>query len=110
MRTRRTVMPRLPGCSSASLRVFAVTRKDRQRFTDHAAAGSPPAAVGDTAELLDAHMHQLTARGVFIAAHDPAESAQLGQPEAGQHPVHRRGMQTEQVADAGGPNAGSPAP
>lgn len=42
---------------------------------------------------------------MFIAARDPAgaavEPAQPGEPVSGQDPVHRGGMQSEQVGDAG---------
>ena len=68
-------------------------------------AGHPMAApVWDAAQFLDVHVHQLTRRGMLVAAHLPAGSAiqpaQPRQPEPGQHPMHRRGVQPEQEPDA----------
>jgi hypothetical protein len=72
------------------------------------AEGSPAAAVGDTAELLDVHVHQVTGRGVLVAARLlPADglaggqiyAGQLGHAVADQHLVHRRGGHTQPAGD-----------
>jgi hypothetical protein len=72
------------------------------------AAEHPPAApVRDLAQLLDVHVHQLARCTVLISAlgsadlpsSGPVQPAQASQPVAGQHAVHRRGVQAEQVAD-----------
>ena len=72
------------------------------------ADGSPPAAVGDAAELLDVHVHQVTGRGVLVAARLlPADglaggqiyAGQLGHAVADQDLVHGGGVHTEPAGD-----------
>jgi len=66
---------------------------------------APPAAVGDGAEFLDVHMHQLSRRGPLVPAHHPAGGpVQVGQRRAavpGQHPVHGGGIQAQGERDPG---------
>ncbi len=63
------------------------------------------AAVGDVAELFDVHVDQFAGAFTFVAAYDPAggpvQVGEAGQAEAGQHAVHGRGHQVQQVCDAG---------
>src|SRR6185503_4217712 len=76
-------------------------------IADQAAQHAPATAVWDLAELLDVDVHQFARSSALVAAHHtPAgtvEPGQSSQPVAGQHTVHGRGMQSEQIADAGRP-------
>lgn len=77
--------------------------------TDRTPQHAPAAAGGDLAHLLDIDVHHVPARGRFHAAHDPPSRAvdppQLGHAVAGQDPMHRRGMDTQQIAATGRPPA-----
>ena len=68
---------------------------------------SPPAAIRNLAEFLHVQVHQITGPGVLVTADHPTrravQPAQTGQAVAGQHAVHRRGVQPKQVADPGRP-------
>lgn len=69
---------------------------------------SVPAAVGDPAEFLDVHVHQLPGRGHFVsdrrgpAYRQPGRSVDMGQlrhPVPGQHPADRGTRDAQVVAD-----------
>jgi hypothetical protein len=76
---------------------------------DGAAEHAPTATVRDLAEFLDVDRDQLAWPGALIAAYDAAggtvEPGQTSQSVTSQHPMHRRGMQPEQVADPRRPPA-----
>ncbi|GLW65191.1 hypothetical protein Arub01_34350 [Actinomadura rubrobrunea] len=63
------------------------------------------AAVGDVAQFLDVHVHQVAGGGVLVAAHGPAGGpVQVGQGRTAvalQHAVHRGGGQAQAGGDAG---------
>lgn len=70
------------------------------------AAHHPPStARGDLAHFLDVHMDQFADGGRFDVAHGPAsravQPAQPGHPVTGQHSVHRKRMNAQQIADLG---------
>ena len=72
------------------------------------AVDAPAAAVGNVAELLDVDVDHVTWVGVLVADHgitthrqtggavDPGE---LGQPQADDHPPHRRGVHVEPASN-----------
>jgi hypothetical protein len=63
------------------------------------------AALGDIAELLDVDVHQVAWSLVFVApdysACGAVEVGQAGETVTGEYPVHRGGVEPEQVGDAG---------
>lgn len=83
----------------------AVTHAGAGLAAGLAAQGLVAAAVGDVAELLDVHVHQLARRGAFVAADHPSggavEMSEMGRLVAGQDSVHRARVQAQQVGDAG---------
>ncbi|GGZ00812.1 hypothetical protein GCM10010300_50790 [Streptomyces olivaceoviridis] len=66
---------------------------------------APASAVGDAAEFLDVHVDELAGPAAFVAVDDlaagPVHESQAVQNVPGQDPVHGRGGQAQDRADAG---------